>query len=90
MWDHVVCPFLHLTAPAAAPDDVEFTALREAWHEVTGIPSPHKDWQFPIGQQIAMLLKQLEHRLRAAHVGRPNSCCMNTPILCPLTSLPLC
>ena len=70
MWDHVVCGF----DKSHTAKDVEFNALHEAYREISSIPEPWNSWKFPIGQQIAILLKQLEHRLRGAHVGRPNPC----------------
>ena len=70
MWEHMVCGF----ADSGAAEDVEFRALHDALNEIASIPPRYHEWQFPIGQQIAILLKQLEHRLRAAHVGRPNPC----------------
>ena len=49
-------------------------ALHKAYDELRNLPALYHEWKFPIGQQVAILLKQLEHRLRAAHVGRPNPC----------------
>ena len=70
MWEHVVCAFFN----PSSDKDIEFRALHEAFTEISSSLKPWHDWQFPIGQQIAILMKQLEHRLRAAHVGRPNPC----------------
>lgn len=68
MWDHVVCNFAYPNSP----EDIEFRALHDAWNEISTIPEPWNDWQNPTGQQIAMIGKQLEHRLCSVHVGRPN------------------
>ena len=70
IWDHHVCCFLD----SPDPKNAEFVALHKAYDELRGLPAIYHEWKFPIGQQIAVLLKQLEHRLRAAHVGRPNPC----------------
>lgn len=70
MWEHVVCVFFN----PSSDKDIEFRALHDAFAEISSSLKPWHDWQFPIGQQIAILMKQLEHRLRAAHVGRPNPC----------------
>jgi len=70
MWEHVVCQF---SAPASTVQ-IEFRSLHEAFRTIVSISPPWSDIKFPIGQAIIILLKQIEHRLRAVHVGRPNPC----------------
>ena len=72
MWDHIVCQFTKLYGDNAviypmSPDEVEFIALHKAYAEIASIPQPWSDWQWPVGQQIAIILKQLEARLKGAH-----------------------
>lgn len=71
MWSHACCQFLGPTEPST----IEFTALHTAWKELADIPETWASWQWPIGQRIFVLQKQVEHRLRTAHIGRPNPCC---------------
>ena len=71
MWEHACCGFLGPTSPG----DIEFHALHTAWKEIAEIPETWADWQWPIGQRIFILQKQIEHRLRTAHIDRPNPCC---------------
>ena len=78
MWDHIVCDYHH--DGENTPADVEFIALHKAYWELAATPPPHNDIKFPNGQQLAILLKQLEHRLRAAHLNRPNPCSMSMKI----------
>ena len=71
MWDHELC---ELKQPWTA-EDVELRALHDARNFLlNGSPDLH-DWNFPGGQQVAILQKQLEHRIRAAHRTRANPCC---------------
>lgn len=84
MWDHVVCQFLDSKDAL----DIEFCALHFAWEEVLQIGEAHRDWTFHGGQQCEIILKQLEHRLRSAHVGRPNPCCKSSLALISLVLIP--
>lgn len=54
--------------------DVELVALHEARNGIMQLGPNYQDWKFPGGQQIAIIQKQLEHRLRAAHKTYPNPC----------------
>ena len=69
MWDHVVCRFQKPTSAAG----IELIALHEAWHEIDSIEPPFTDWEFHGGQQISIIKKQLEHRLRHGHIGQPDT-----------------
>ncbi|KAL9628448.1 MAG: hypothetical protein Q9164_007273 [Protoblastenia rupestris] len=79
MWKHIVCGFSEPLIPIRA----EFTALHHAWDELSQAQQQY-EWQWPIGQQIAIVLKQLEHRLIHAHAGytTPSSPC------CPFNGTP--
>ena len=72
MWDHVICQFSKpwgndLLIHPPSPDQIEFIALHKAYSEVASIPAYYSDWKWPGGQQIAIILKQLESRLREIH-----------------------
>lgn len=84
MWDHVVCQFLDSKDAL----DIEFRALHFAREEVLQIGKAHRDWKFHGGQQCEIILKQLEHRLRSAHDGRPNPCCKSSLALISLILIP--
>lgn len=71
MWEHACCGFLGPTSP----DDIEFHTLHTAWKEIAEIPETGADWKWPMGQRIFILKKQIEHRLRTAHIDRSNPCC---------------
>ena len=80
MWDHVVCQFAkpysgNVLIDPTTPDQMEFIALHNAYAEIASIPRPWKEWQWPIGQQIAIILKQLEARLKGAHERVPTWHC---------------
>ena len=68
------CDFMDDTDPI----NIEFISLHRALQEIVYIGEPYSDLKFPIGQQVAFIHKQLEHRLRAAHINRPNHCCKST------------
>ena len=80
MWSHVVCQFAKPYGDDAAiystnHDQIEFIALHKAYTEMASTPQPWNDWQWPIGQQIAIILKQLESRLRGIHKRVPTWRC---------------
>lgn len=67
MWSHVMCP--HSTPVDL--NNTENTALHLAWEDISAIGKPWNEWQWPIGQQIAIIKKQLEHRLQISHTRVP-------------------
>ncbi|MCJ1390338.1 hypothetical protein MMC18_003197 [Xylographa bjoerkii] len=73
MWDHTACDFTTL----AWWDTVwlECYALQIAAHEIASIGAPWDEWEFPIGQGIAICRLRIDARLRALHRQNKNHTC---------------
>ena len=75
MWEHTAFEFTSLAW--WDPVWLECHALQISAHEIAAIGAPWDDWNFPIGQGIAICRLRIDARLGALHRANQHHTCIS-------------